>query len=155
MRSLAAVVEAPELVEGWVTGAPRPIPITVEPFARMCSPIMEHRGFEAIAPAEEGPAVVLPPLSDLKGPTAVAVLVAAPLALVAGWQLGLAAGLVATILREVERRVPASYSFAAAFMPYRRDDAWPHGVREDDDVRWNWSASYTAPKSAGADRTRA
>lgn len=140
------VPEAPELIEGWVTGGPRPVPIAVEPNARMRHPIMEHRVFEPL-PASEGPTVVLPPVGDLRGPTAVALLVAAPLALLVGWQVAIAAGLVATILREVERRVPASYSFAAGFLPYRRDDEWPHGVREDDEVRWNWSSTSTRERT--------
>jgi hypothetical protein len=105
----------------------------------MRSPLMDRRRSDPPPIGDERPTIVLPPLRELMEPSAVAIVIAAPLLVLAGWQLALIAGLGATILREVERRMPASSSFAAGFLPYQADDAWPRGVREDDDVRWNWS----------------
>jgi hypothetical protein len=34
------------------------------------------------------------------------------------------------------RRVP--FTFGEGFLGYRSDPAWPQGVQEDDDFRWNW-----------------
>ena len=129
----------PELVEGWA-GGPRPITFAVEPLARMRSPIMAAPKRDQPVWEDERPFTALPPLRELMGPSAVGVLVAAPLLVLAGWQVALVAGFVATIVREVERRMPASYSLAAGFLPYRSDEGWPQGVQEDDDVHWNWSS---------------
>lgn len=142
MSLTRAAVDAPELVEGWVAGGPRPVMAAVEPLARLRSPIMEAPRFDRAPTPDERPGIEIPPLREFMGPSALAIVVAAPLFVLAGWQLALIAGVGATIVREVERRMPASYSFAAGFLPYRPDDGWPHGVREDDDVRWNWSSSH-------------
>ena len=139
MGAARPVVEAPELVEGWPPGGPRPVTVAVEPLARMRSPIMESRSLDSAPTPDDGAAVVLPPLRELIGPSAIAIAVAAPLLVLAGWQVALLAAVGATLIREIERRMPGSSSLAAAFLPYRADDGWPHGVREDDDVRWNWS----------------
>ena len=32
-----------------------------------------------------------------------------------------------------------TFTFAEGFLPFRLKDGWPHGVQEDDDVRWDWS----------------
>jgi hypothetical protein len=74
--------------------------------------------------------------SDLE----VAASVAATVSLVAVDVLvGLASGVlvcgIAALLR-VDRRIP--FSFGEGFIGYRGDPAWPRGVREDDDFRWNW-----------------
>ena len=29
-------------------------------------------------------------------------------------------------------------SFGAGFLPYRADDAWPHGVQEEEPRAWRW-----------------
>ena len=53
--------------------------------------------------------------------------------LAVGW--GLLVFIVGS-LGHVSRRVP--FSFGEGFVGYRPDPVWPHGVQEDDDVRWDW-----------------
>ena len=52
---------------------------------------------------------------------------------------GVVAGLLvcafASLMR-ISRRIP--FSFGQGFIGYRSDMAWPQGVQEDDDFRWNW-----------------
>ena len=36
------------------------------------------------------------------------------------------------------RSVDPPFSFGEGFVGYRPDPAWPRGVQEDDDVRWDW-----------------
>jgi hypothetical protein len=42
----------------------------------------------------------------------------------------------AASVRFVDRHV--GFSFGEGFVGYRGDPAWPRGVQEDDDVRWDW-----------------
>jgi hypothetical protein len=42
----------------------------------------------------------------------------------------------AASVRFVDRHV--GFSFGEGFVGYRGDPAWPQGVQEDDDFRWNW-----------------
>lgn len=154
MELARAAVDAPELVEGWVAGGPRPVVVPVEPLGRIHSPILESRRTERTA-SDHVSTFVIPPLNELASPSGVALLIAAPLLVLVGWQLALIAVVTVTIVREVERRIPASYSLAAAFMGYRPDDGWPQGVQEDDDVRWNWSASFKGSSHAAPSQDRA
>ena len=48
-------------------------------------------------------------------------------------------------IRLTDRHV--TFSFAAGFIGYRSDLGWPHGVQEDDDVHWNWSARRSPPEA--------
>ena len=48
-------------------------------------------------------------------------------------------------IRLTDRHV--TVSFAAGFIGYRSDLGWPHGVQEDDDVHWNWSAPRSEPEA--------
>jgi hypothetical protein len=66
-------------------------------------------------------------------------------ALVAVWlatgdiRLGLLCGALvcaSAALRSIDRRI--SFSYGEGFIGYRPDPAWPRGVQEDDDVRWDW-----------------
>lgn len=51
--------------------------------------------------------------------------------------LGGAATIAAVVaIRFIDRHV--AFSFGEGFVGYRGDPAWPHGVQEDDDVRWDW-----------------
>jgi hypothetical protein len=51
--------------------------------------------------------------------------------------VGAAALVVAAAsVRFVDRHV--GFSFGEGFVGYRGDPAWPQGVQEDDDVRWDW-----------------
>ena len=66
--------------------------------------------------------------------------------LLAGWQSALMVAGLDSILHAlslVANRV--TFTFADGFLPFRLEDAWPHGVREDDDVRWNWSPPTRQP----------
>jgi hypothetical protein len=130
---------APELIEGAHGPGPRVIPVAVAPAARLRSPIMERRPIELRTTDDDRPSVLLPPMRSFIGPSGVALMVAAPILLLAGWQVALVAGLGAAGYRELDRRIGrAGFSLGDGFLPYRRETGWPHGVREDDDVRWNW-----------------
>jgi hypothetical protein len=101
---------------------------------------MERRPIELRTTDDDRPSVLLPPMRSFIGPTGVALMVAAPVLLLAGWQAALIAGLGAAAYRELDRRVGrAGFSLGDGFLPYRSETGWPHGVREDDDVRWNWA----------------
>ena len=129
-----------ELIEGANGAGPRVIPEAVAPASRLRSPIMEHRRVELLPPDDDRVAVTLPRLGTLVGPFWLALLVAAPVLLLAGWQMAVMAGLVAAAYRELDRRIGrASFSLGDGFLPYRPQTAWPQGVQEDNDVRWNWS----------------
>lgn len=54
-----------------------------------------------------------------------------------------ALGLAAGTFRRIDRHIP--FSFGEGFVGYRPDPGWPHGVQEDDDVRWNWNAGRRRP----------
>jgi len=123
----------------WI--GPRVMPVAVIPAARLRSPIMEHRAFEPLPPGDDRPTVLLPPLRTFVGPSGFALVVATPVFLVAGLPLALVVAVVAPLVRAIHRRISGStFSFVEGFMAYR-EPAWPHGVQEDNDVRWNWSAS--------------
>jgi len=120
---------------------PRVTPVPVAPAARLRSPIMEHRAFEPLPPSDDRPTVLLPPLRTFVGPSGFALLVATPVFLVAGLPLALVVAVVAPVVRAIHRRISRSnFSFVEGFIAYR-EPAWPQGVQEDNDVRWNWSAS--------------
>ena len=51
-------------------------------------------------------------------------------------------------IRSVSRHV--SFSFADGFIGYRPDTTWPHGVQEDDDVRWDWKVPREPPEDEDA-----
>ncbi len=131
---------AQELLEGADGMCPRVIPIAVAPVSRIRSPIMEHRSFEPLPPDEDRPALLLPPLRALVGPSRFALLVALPLLLLVTWQAALGGAVIAAAARELRRRADRmTFSFGEGFLPYRSQAGWPRGVQEDDDVRWNWS----------------
>jgi hypothetical protein len=78
----------------------------------------------------------------LVGPLGLGILVAAPVLLLAGWQLAVIVGLGAATYRVLYRLVDrVSYSLSDGLLPYRQEMGWPQGVQEDDDVRWNWQAT--------------
>lgn len=115
-------------------------PDLTRPVACLRSPIMEHRPPQPLPPDSERMTVVLPAARDVIRPLAWATLVAVPLLALVGWQAAIAVGATTALIREVDRRVGRSeLSFASGFLGYRTRPEWPHGVREDDDVRWNWS----------------
>ena len=127
--------------DGSRTG-PQVTAIAVAPLARLRSPIMEHRPVEALPGQAERPTLALPPLRAFIGPARFAILVAAPVLLFVGLQVALIVAVAAPLVRVLRDRADrTTMSLGAGFLPYRADMGWPHGVQEDDDVRWNWSAA--------------
>jgi hypothetical protein len=139
-----------QLVEGAEREVPKVTPVGVGPVVRLRSPIMEHRLVEPLSADEDGPGVLLPPLRAFVGPSGLALLVAAPVLLVAGWQLAVIAGAVTLVARGLDRLVSrAPFSLGDGFLPYRPETGWPQGVQEDTDVQWNWSTATERHSSAG------
>lgn len=139
-RSQLSDLETHQLVEDARREARGVTPISVGPAVRLRSPIMEHRPVKPLPADEDRPAVPLPPLRAFIGPSGLALLVAAPVLLLAGWQPAFAAGAVALVARGLDRVVGrATFSLGDGFLPYRPDTGWPQGVQEEDDVRWNWT----------------
>lgn len=129
-----------ELIEGTLRMGPNVIPEAVAPGSRLRSPIMERRPFQLLPPTDDRPSVLLPPLRSFVAPFALAVLVAAPILLVAGWQVAILAGIGASGYRALDRRIGrAGFTLGDGFLPYRAQTGWPQGVQEDDEVHWNWS----------------
>lgn len=56
-----------------------------------------------------------------------------------GLTVGLVVALIA-LVRTLDRGI--GYSFGEGFLGYRPNDAWPQGVQEDDDVRWDWRSRH-------------
>jgi hypothetical protein len=132
-------VAGPELLDDAAGAGPRVTPEVVAPAPRLRSPIMEHRAVARPFLDDDRPSVMLPPIRTVVGPAGIAALVAAPLMLVAGWQVALIAAAVTAVARELDRRAGrATFSLGDGFLPYRPDTGWPLGVQEDDDVRWKW-----------------
>lgn len=139
-----------ELIEGVYGMGPRVIPEPVAPASRLRSPIMEHRHIELLPSRSDRRTVMLPPLRAFIAPSGLAVLVAAPVLLLAGWQVALLAGLGAAAYRELDRRIGrVGFSFGDGFIPHRTETGWPQGVQEDNEVRWNWSPSPDGPAARG------
>ncbi|MEX1169417.1 MAG: hypothetical protein WEE50_04670 [Chloroflexota bacterium] len=133
--------------DGEVRGVTR---VVVGPVARLRSPVLEHRPIELLPPDDDRPTVLLPPLRAFIGPSGLALLVAAPVLLLAGWQLALVAAVIAIVSRAIDRVVGrATFSFGDGFLPFRSQPGWPQGVQEEDDVRWDWSAVSRNPGAPG------
>jgi hypothetical protein len=129
-----------ELIEGTLPMGPNVIPEAVAPVSRLRSPIMERRPLQLLPPNDDLPSVLLPPLRSFVAPLGLALLVAAPILLVAGWQVAILAGIGAAGYRALDRRIGrAGFTLGDGFLPYRPQTGWPQGVQEDDEVRWNWS----------------
>lgn len=94
--------------------------------------------------------MLLPRVRSFVGPSGLALLVAAPVLLVAGWQLALVAGAVALVARGLDRLVSrAPFSLGDGLLPYRPETGWPQGVQEDTDVHWNWATPTERRSFAG------
>ena len=128
-----------------------PEPIELAPLtAHFGSPILERRP-EHI-PAEPEVTVPVGPIVRL------AIRIAAP-AILAAVGVYLVAGLPAALLVAVGgsfarltgwlgRR--AHTTFGEGFLAFRGELGWPHGVQEDDDMHWQWSAAPLPGASGSA-----
>jgi hypothetical protein len=70
-------------------------------------------------------------------------------------RMGLEGALVVALgasIRYVDRHV--AFSFGEGFVGYRGDPAWPQGVQEDDDVRWDWGRRDSENGPSGITATR-
>jgi hypothetical protein len=115
-------------------------PVLSQPTARIRSPLMGTAPRTA-GVADTAPTIPLPPLRTLISPLAWAVVPAVPVLLRVGWEAAAVVAVVAMLIREARLRATRStLSFADGFLAYAGDNRWPHGVQEDDDVHWNWSA---------------
>jgi hypothetical protein len=102
-------------------------------------------GSAAAPPSDYAPLADLPWASLRRLPihltsTVGPLLVGAAIGLVTGNAgLGAVCALCAWVIGQIGafgRRVP--FTFGEGFLGYRGDPAWPQGVQEDDDFRWNW-----------------
>lgn len=122
------------------------------PEGRIHSPIFARRADPEPAPADVPPGVELPPVRSFLGPLAWVLVLGLPVLLRVGWQAAAVVAVVALVVREAHLRADRStISFGEGFLGYTARDGWPHGVQEDDDVRWNWkpARSAQAGRSAG------
>ncbi len=107
---------------------------------RLRSRVPDAGSFEFLVLDPTRPTIEIPPPDEIIGILLWASIPAVPLAASVGWQpavIGAAAGL---ILRTLNRFAAGSgVQFADGFLQFRKDDAPALGVREDDDVRWQWS----------------
>jgi hypothetical protein len=116
-------------------------PVLARPTARIRSPLMDAAarptGLDHVPPP-----IPMPPLRTFISPLVWAVVPAVPVLLRVGWEAAAVVAVVAILIREARLRATrSSLSFADGFLAYAGDGRWPHGVQEDDDVHWNWSAA--------------
>jgi hypothetical protein len=131
-----------ELVErsatlGWVAW-----PEVVRPVPHLTSPIMRRRLVVPLPPDPDRLAFSVPPVRDVVGPMAWGMLFAVPILVLIGWQAAVIGAVVITIYRAIEQRASRlEFTFADGFLGFRTTSQTAHGIREDNDVRWNWSAT--------------
>ena len=133
---------SPDMVECGLDGAREPTPVLFRPEPHLRSPLIEHRvtGIRARDAAPEAPAWALPSARALVRPAAWAIVLAAPMLVLIGWQMAALMGTLAAVMRELDVRLRrANITFAEGFLPFRGGAPWPHGVQEEDEIRWNWS----------------
>ncbi|MEA2630589.1 MAG: hypothetical protein QOE66_808 [Chloroflexota bacterium] len=127
-------------------------PVLLRPAVQIHSPILRH-GSTNEPPARDPlrPSLVLPPIRALVRPALWSVVAAIPLLVRVGWQAALVAAALVIVVREVRVRVSGStVTFGGGFLPYRASEGWPHGVQEDDDVRWHWPPVRAVTPARGA-----
>ena len=126
-------------------------PVLVRPVARLRSPIMEPRPLDPRLLGAGRPTLTIPPVRAFVRPAAWALLAAAPAFGLFGLPPAVAIGVAAAVIRTLDLQVArVGFSFADGFIGYRPQTGWPHGVQEDDEVHWNWSATGTVRFGQGA-----
>ena len=117
---------------------------------RIRSPLMEPRTRASHLKGEPIP-FEMPPIGDLIFPLVWFLVPAVPVLERVGWQAAVIAGAVALVVREARHLANRStISFGDGFLAYAGTNGWPHGVQEDDDVHWDWSAMQAAGPGHGA-----
>ena len=136
--------DVPELVEGRPHGASDVAPVLplLRPMAYLRSPILAHHSIEPRSPVPDPdrPSIAIPQAREFVRPLGWATLAAAPVLALFGWQAAVIAAAVAAVIREIDVQIGrTTFSFGDAFVSFPAQDAWPHGVQEEDEVRWKWS----------------
>lgn len=122
---------------GWVAW-----PELARPVAQFSSPIMRRRVVRPLAPDPDRIGFTIPPVRDVIGPMAWGIVAGVAVLALVGWQAAIIGGVTAAIYRALDQRVSRlEFSFADGFLGFRTTPELAHGVREDNDVRWNWSSS--------------
>jgi len=130
------------LIERDSDGSRDAMPVLFRTEPNLRSPLVDHHVGEVVPRGlgSEGPTLLLPPARAFIRPAAWAIVVAAPLLVLIGWQVAAVLGALAAVARELDARFRrANVSFAQGFLPFRDRSAWPRGVQEEDEVHWNWS----------------
>jgi hypothetical protein len=107
--------------------------------AHLHATTVDDRAIQLLAQERERRTIELPPLGTLVRAVLWFIVPAVPLGSLVDWEaaaLGGAVGLVLWMLNRLAAR--SSVQFADGFLRFR-DEAPAHGIREDDDVRWQWS----------------
>ena len=139
-----------EVVEGSSTAGWSVAIVMFRPVPRFRSPILERRPIRPLPADTDWRGLTVPAARDVIGPTGWAMLLAIPILVVVGWQAALLVGATSAVIRAVDGRIARSnVSFADGFIGFRSDTAWPRGVQEDDEVRWNWSGAANGPAAQG------
>ena len=121
----------------------RPVPL-------FRSPIMERRAFTPVPDDLDRPGMTVPAARDVIRPMGWGLLVAIPVLFLVGWQVALFLGVASAIVRSVDGLIARSnLSFADGFIGFRTETAWPKGVQEDDEIRWNWSKAGNGQAAHG------
>ncbi len=141
---------AHELIEASSTAGWSIALVLFRPVPRLRSPIMEPRPFTPVPDDRDRPGMNVPAARDVIRPMGWGLLVAIPVLLLVGWQIALFLGLASAIVRSVDGLIARSnLSFADGFIGFRTETAWPKGVQEDDEVRWNWSKAGNGQTAHG------
>jgi hypothetical protein len=137
-------------IESWSTAGWSITLRLSRPVPRFRSPIMEHRPFRPMPRDHDRIAMTMPAARDVIRPIGWAMLMAIPVLVVVGWQVATFVGVASAIVRVVDGQIARSnLSFADGFIGFRGEAAWPKGVQEDDDVRWDWSKAGNGQAAHG------
>lgn len=107
--------------------------------AHLHATAVDDRAIQLLAQERERRTIELPPLGTLVGVLLWVLVPAVALGSLVDWEAAAGAGAVGSILWLLNRRAArSSVRFAEGFLRFR-DDTPAYGIREDDDVRWQWS----------------